>query len=268
MSARTPRVLDFTATGEYDRPAVLFLHGFMGSKSDWASIANTLGRGFRCVAVDLPGHGSSLDLHDPAYTMDGAAKATVGLLNALKIWRACVVGYSMGGRLALYVALRYPGRCSGVFLESASPGLEGADERATRRRADEEKATLLETGDFEGFLENWYRQPLFAPLARDEDRLRQLLKSRLENDPVELARSLRGMGTGSQPSLWDELPSLRVPTLAVAGELDGKFVGISRRMESLSPMMRALAVPGTGHNVHEEAPSEYLSLLRRFLRER
>jgi 2-succinyl-6-hydroxy-2,4-cyclohexadiene-1-carboxylate synthase len=123
----------------------------------------------------------------------------------------------------------------------------------------------LEEGDFRGFLHDWYRQPLFAPLARDEDLLRRTIEDKSRNDPAELAASLRGMGTGSQPSLWGELPDLRVPAMAVAGGLDERFVAISRRMASLAPTMRPAVVPGAGHNVHAEAPGAYLSLLRPFL---
>jgi 2-succinyl-6-hydroxy-2,4-cyclohexadiene-1-carboxylate synthase len=189
----------------------------------------------------------------------------LGLLDDLDVERPVLSGYSMGGRLALYLALRHPDRCAGLFLESTSPGLEHAGERDARRVDDEQRATRLEGGDLQGFLHDWYRQRLFAPLARDEDLLRRTIEERLRNDPAEFAKSLRGMGTGSQPSLWGELPGLRVPALAVAGDLDEKFVGISHRMASLSPSIRAAVVPGAGHNVHAEAPTAYLSSLEGLL---
>ena len=244
---------------------MLFLHGFMGGGEDWREVSAGLDDGFFRVAVDLPGHGASLGMPPDRYTMEGAARSVLDVLDGTGVGRATVVGYSMGGRLALYLALRHPARCAGLLLESASPGLEDAEERAARRRADEQKAEQLEGGDLRGFLEDWYQQPLFAPLARDRGLLRRTIEGKMRNDPAELARSLRGMGTGSQPSLWGELPGLRVPALAVAGELDEKFVGISRRMASLAPAMRPALVPGAGHNVHAEAPGAYLSLLRRFL---
>ncbi len=265
MSAGKPRSLDFKVTGRDDRPAVLFLHGFLGSRSDWAGVADSLGDGFRCVAVDLPGHGSSVGLPGKAYTIEGAANGLVDLLDLLEVGRARLVGYSMGGRLALYLALRHPDRCAGLFLESVSPGIEDAAGRRARRKDDEKKAQRLESEDFEDFLSDWYGQPLFAPLARDEALLRRTIEARRRNDPPELARSLRGMGTGSQPSLWDELPNLEASTLAIAGELDEKFAGISTYMENLSPLVQAVVVPDAGHNVHDEAPTEYLASLRGFL---
>ena len=244
---------------------MLFLHGFMGCGEDWREVSTGLGEGFFRLAVDLPGHGASLGMPPERYAMECAARSVLDVLDGAGVVRATVVGYSMGGRLALYLALRHPDRCAGLFLESASPGLEDAGERAARRRADEQKAERLEGGDLRGFLKDWYRQPLFAPLARDRGLLRRTIEDKMRNSPAGLASSLRGMGTGSQPSLWAELPGLRVPALSVAGGLDEKFVGISRRMASLAPTMRPAVVPGAGHNVHAEVPEAYLSLLRDFL---
>ncbi len=258
--------LNYTTSGRPRDPAVLFLHGFMGSSRDFSNIMAALEERFRCVAVDLAGHGASVGLPYPgSYTFEGAARSVLRLLGELGISRPAVVGYSMGGRLALWLALRHPERCCGLFLESASPGLEGETERAARRGADEEKATRLQSGDLEGFIEGWYRQPLFASLARREVLLRRIVDARRSNEPKELARSLRGMGTGSGPSLWEELAGLRVPALAVAGELDEKYVGIARRMVDSSPQIRAAVIPGAGHNVRVEAPGVYIRLLKEFL---
>jgi 2-succinyl-6-hydroxy-2,4-cyclohexadiene-1-carboxylate synthase len=257
--------LSYTVSGDPRRQAILFLHGFMGSGVDWAVEILALDERFYCVAPDLPGHGASLELSPERYTIEGATRALLGLLDDLDIERAALVGYSMGGRLALYLALRHPERCSGLFLESASPGIESEAEREARRRSDKEKAARLQSGDLEGFLDDWYWQPVFASLARDEDRLRTTIEARLRNDPTELARSLRGMGTGQQPSLWSELGALRVPALAVAGELDEKYVAVARRMGSINPLVRAAVVTGAGHSVRLEAPEAYLALLERFL---
>ena len=258
--------LNYTTSGRPRDPAVLFLHGFMGSSRDFSNIIAALEERFHCVAVDLPGHGASLGLPYPgSYTIEGATRSVLRLLDELGISRPTVVGYSMGGRLALYLALCHPERCRGLFLESASPGLEEATERAARRAFDEQKAARLESGDLEGFIEGWYRQPLFASLARREVLLRRIIEARRSNEPEELARSLREMGTGNGPSLWGELAGLRVPALAVAGELDEKYVGTAHRMVDSSPQVRAAVIPGAGHNVRVEAPGAYIRLLKEFL---
>lgn len=260
-----PKNLGYEVSGDGGLPEVLFLHGFMGSSADWRGVAAAIGERSSCIALDLPGHGASLGLMPEAYTMEGTARAVVRTIDELEAERPVIVGYSMGGRLALYLALRYPERCAGLFLESSSPGLDSADERAARRGADEEKAKRLDSGGLEDFLRGWYRQPLFASLARDEGLLRRTIEARRRNDPRELARSLRGVGTGSQPSLWGELESLAVPALAVAGELDERFAGINSRMASITPNVEPVLVPGVGHNVHDEAPSKYAALLGSFL---
>jgi 2-succinyl-6-hydroxy-2,4-cyclohexadiene-1-carboxylate synthase len=257
--------LNHILSGSVRRPTVVFLHGFMGSAEDWADVAEAIDGRYRCIAADLPGHGASLRLPPEHYTVEGAARAVIGLLDELAIQRTAFVGYSMGGRLALYLALRYSERCARLFLESASPGIEDMAERQARREADEGKARRLESDDFETFLTNWYRQPLFASLARHEGLVEEMIEARSQNDPGELARSLRGMGAGTAPSLWGELAGLRVPTLTAAGKLDGKFVRISHRMAGASPNVRAAVVPGAGHNVRVEVPGAYLALLRRFL---
>ena len=237
----------------------------MGSSADWLDVTTALEDRFFCISPDLPGHGASLGVTPGSYTIEGAAGAVIRVLDELGFGRATIAGYSMGGRLALYLALRHPGRCAALFLESASPGLESATERTTRRAADEERARRLESKDLAGFLEDWYGQPLFRSLARDHDLLRRTIEARRRNDPEELARALRGMGTGAQPSLWGELPGLVVPALAAAGGLDEKFVAISRRMAEANPNVRAAVVSGAGHNVRAEAPEAYLDLLEGFL---
>jgi 2-succinyl-6-hydroxy-2,4-cyclohexadiene-1-carboxylate synthase len=257
--------LNYEISGDRLSSTFLFLHGFMGSSADWREVMGAMEDRTHCIAVDLPGHGASLGLPPETYTIEGATRAVIRTLEDLQIFRPVVAGYSMGGRLALYLALSYPNRCAGLVLESASPGLESAGERAARRAADGSKAERLESGDFEAFLRDWYAQPLFASLARDEDLLHRTIEARRRNDPGELARSLRGMGTGSQPSLWGELEGLAVPALAITGELDEKYAGISSRMVGINPRIESAVVPGAGHTVHAETPVGYASLLGRFV---
>ncbi|MGI8649851.1 MAG: 2-succinyl-6-hydroxy-2,4-cyclohexadiene-1-carboxylate synthase, partial [Rubrobacter sp.] len=166
-------------------------------------------------------------------------------------------------------------RFTSLVLESSSPGLKTPEERAARRRADESLACRLEAvdegneedednqKDFTAFLEEWHRQPLFASLAGYDGLIAKLVVERVNNNPGELAKSLRGMGTGSQPSLWEELSNLRTPTLAVVGELDEKFTGIARKMsEASSPKVESFVVGGAGHNVHLEKPEEFVRLVK------
>ena len=257
--------LSYRASGDPHRPAILFLHGFLGSSADWAEIVSALEERLYCVAPDLPGHGASLGLPPGYYTIEGTTRALLDKLGELGIERASLAGYSMGGRLALYLALRHPERCSLLFLESAAPGIDDAAEREARREADERRASALESGDYEEFLANWYGQPLFASLSRREGLVERIIEVRRRNDSAELARSLRGMGAGKQAPMWGRLGVLQVPALAVAGGLDERYASIARRMASVNPLVRAAVVTGAGHSVRLEAPEAYLALLKRSL---
>src|SRR5262249_26017949 len=162
---------------------------------------------------------------DPArYQIENAARDLCDLLKALDVPSATWLGYSMGGRLALYLALAYPHIVTTLVLESASPGLATSEARADRIRSDEPLAELIERDGIEAFTAYWESLPLFASQS---DSVRAALRPvRLKNNAHGLANSLRGMGTGAQPSLWDKLPDLTMPCLVIAGELDTKFVDI------------------------------------------
>ena len=254
--------LHHIASGPEDGDVLLFLHGFMGSVEDWAPIIDALDR---CLAVDLPGHGASVDVDAEAYSMEVTAAALVDVLDARGVARCTPVGYSMGGRASLFLALEHPERCERLVLESASPGLRTDEARSARRGEDEARAVRLEEEDFPTFLDDWYRQPLFASLLRDADYVQRMLVRRRRNDPRELARSLRGMGTGRQPSLWERLGGLRVSTLAIAGALDGKYVDLARRMALHAPRLRTAIIEDAGHIVHAEQPERFLAALTSFL---
>lgn len=229
----------------------------MGSGADWGPVADRLAGDADVLAPDLPGHGGAVDLPDAAYTMDGAADRLAALLDG----PAVVAGYSMGGRLALHLALRRPDRVVALVLVSASPGLATAEERATRRALDAERAEEIEN-DFDGFLDRWYRAPLWGDLP---DSVRQsLVARRRANRPDELARSLRGMGTGAQPSHWDRLTHLPCPAQALAGERDDKYVRIAHAMGARGPVA-PVVVPGAGHALLAEAPGAVAAAVRPLL---
>jgi 2-succinyl-6-hydroxy-2,4-cyclohexadiene-1-carboxylate synthase len=259
--------LAFTRYGEPGKPVVLLLHGFMGAAADWSEVAAGLGRAYQSLAVDLPGHGRSVRLGTPAaYTIASVAGELAALLDDQGIDRCIVVGYSMGGRLALYFALHHAARCSRLVLESATPGIRREADRAVRREIDEARAVRLERGAFETFLEEWYRQPLFETLRQHEGLVERMIAARKQNDPFELARALRGLGRGQQASLWERMERLQVPTLAVAGALDGKYAELAEAMAVRTDRVRVALLPNAGHNVHAENPKAFIELLKNFFK--
>ena len=202
------------------------------------------------IAPDLPGHGRSVGLANRAYTMDGAADALMAGLDARQLDRVVVTGYSMGGRLALHLALRHPDRIAGLALISASPGLPTEAERAARRQLDAQRAEAIQQ-DLPAFLDQWYRADLWGGLS---DALhRQLVERRSQNDSVELAKSLVGMGTGAQPWHGDRLREIRVPGVVAVGARDAKYVALACEMAAASSL-RAIVLPSVGHALLAEAP--------------
>lgn len=151
------------------------------------------------------------------------------------------------------------------MVESGSPGLDTEEERDNRRKWDESKAAELEQRGLDAFLEDWYRQPLFHSISRSETRFAALMERRRRNEAAGLARSLRLMGTGSQPSLWSRVAGMRFPWLAVAGELDPRYRKTLRDMVSLSEKGRLVTIPDAGHNTHFENPEAFSRALREFL---
>jgi 2-succinyl-6-hydroxy-2,4-cyclohexadiene-1-carboxylate synthase len=242
--------LAFEESGPVDAPALLLLHGFMGSRRDWNPVVAVLSRTHRCIAVDLPGHGESGAPPDEALWTPARCVAALAALLAARGGGA-VAGYSLGGRLALQLAVEHPGVLSRAVIVSATPGIASECGRGQRRNQDEGAARRLEQAGLEAFLEEWYRMPLFAPL-RAHPRFPEVLARRRRNDPGLLARSLREMGTGVQRPLWADLPTLGIPLLLLAGERDEKFTDIALDMAARCPKAEAVIVRGRGHALVEE----------------
>jgi 2-succinyl-6-hydroxy-2,4-cyclohexadiene-1-carboxylate synthase len=255
-------MLAYSTRGSPSRPAFCFLHGFMGASGDWENIVDGLAPHAYCLTVDLPGHGASTDAPSWDYSMEGATQALADVLDDAGIQQCTLVGYSMGGRIALYFARYQTERVRRLVLESASPGLAAAEERAARRAVDADRAAAIRD-DLRGFLEDWYRMPLFASLQK-HDLVETMVERRARNDPKALARVLDGLGTGTQPSLWDDLPDLDVPTLLLTGALDDKYVDLTAEMAFRNPSMHRVVVPNAGHNVHAERPQAFVSHLVHF----
>ena len=250
-----------------DGPPLLLLHGFTASAAGWGPLAAAWAPFFTTLSVDLPGHGRSASPAEvAAYTMAATVADLVAVLDRKGIPRAHVLGYSMGGRVALALAVAHPERIGALVLESASPGLAGAGERAARVAADAALAERIEREGVPAFVDYWENLPLWAGQARLSADARAALRAgRLQNNPVGLANSLRGLGTGSQSPLWDRLGDLACPTLLVAGYDDAKFSDLARRMAEAIPNNELLLAHNAGHAVHLEQPAVFARLVRDFL---
>lgn len=255
--------------GKLEHPCILFLHGFMGNVEEFGHVIKFLKTDFCCVSIDLPGHGKNILLDtEILYSMPKVAEGIINFLDSLNIGQCLLVGYSMGGRLGLYLGINYPHRFSHLILESASPGLATVEERETRIKSDlgiaKKLNRCLQVNDFQQFLINWYQQPIFAKISHHSD-FTQMIQQRLQCHPPELAKSLQYMGTGVQPSLWDQLGNMQLPVLLIVGEEDRKFVEINQKMCNFNPTFSLQTIKDCGHNIHWEQPQQFAEIIRDFL---
>lgn len=256
--------LHFNLSGPAGKPVIIFLHGFLGSSADWDFAVEHFQFDYQCLCVDLPGHGQTR-LADPKhYSIPITARLLIDLLDQLQIKKANLLGYSMGGRVALYLAVHYPSNFEKIILESASPGLEDVTERKKRQEQDEQLAHVLEKKNLKQFLREWYHRPLFKNLLEQAD-FEKIFQRRLKNNPIELAKSLRYMGVGNQDSLWPRLPEIHLPVLLLAGEMDQKFCDIAQRMQKMNPGFTLAIIEDSGHTIHFENEKRFLQKVSDFL---
>jgi 2-succinyl-6-hydroxy-2,4-cyclohexadiene-1-carboxylate synthase len=247
--------------GKPDLPPLLFLHGFIGSCQDFEPLLAQLSTQFHCICVDLPGHGQTIATDDD---IPGTAQCLVELLESLVSDRPCgLVGYSLGGRIALYLLLYYPQRWTKVVLESASAGLASPIDRQTRKRQDQAIARKLRQPnlDFAKFLKDWYQQPVFQGM-NDHPNFPALITQRLQNKPLALAQSLENAGLGSQPYLGQLFSNNQIPLLLMVGANDDKFVAINQAMVASCPAAELLIVPHCSHNIHWQQPQQWSQTLQ------
>jgi 2-succinyl-6-hydroxy-2,4-cyclohexadiene-1-carboxylate synthase len=227
--------------------SVVLLHGFSGTRRAWDGVAAALQReGYRPLALDLPGHGEQADSERPI-TFAGCVRHVLEHSPP----RFALCGYSLGGRVALHVALSAPERVSRLVLVASTAGIADAAERAERRRADRALADELESIPFEDFIERWRTQPLFAD---DPPEVRELAcADQRRNRPDALAAVLRGIGSGEMDPLWERLPELKLAVTMVVGERDAKFRALGERMLERLGDARLLVIRG-GHGLPLESP--------------
>jgi len=244
---------------------LLFLHGFMGDCQEFDPILPYFWDDFYCLTIDLPGHGQTeVTGDDSHYGMEKTAIALIDFLDHFQLSKIGLIGYSMGGRLALYLALHFPEKFSHLILESASPGLQSAIARKKRIEYDSQWIEKLKHENFSDVLSEWYQQSLFNSLRKLSD-FPDLFARRLNNSPEKLAKSLQYLGTGQQMSLWEKLPQGSVPLLLLVGGQDHKFVAINEKIAVDYPQAQLEIFSHCGHNLHLEDNSNFALALRQFL---
>lgn len=224
-------------------PPVLFLPGFMQRADAWLTVAGAVSERYPSFVLEF----ETWTFEDRLAEIRDAAKPGTVL-----------AGYSLGGRLALQAAVRDPGRYGALALVGATAGMEDEAERHARALEDADLADWIETHPIEEVVARWERNPVFASQSPGLVELQR--EGRLQHDPADLARLLRSTGQGVLDPVWDRLPELTMPILAVAGEQDERYAEVARR---LSPHL--VLIPGAGHAAHLERPREVAAALVDFL---
>jgi 2-succinyl-6-hydroxy-2,4-cyclohexadiene-1-carboxylate synthase len=234
-------------------PTVVFLHGFTHTGRSWDQVIAALGEGHTALAPDLRGHGGS-SAAEPVSLPEVLADVA-----ALSADPFTLVGYSMGGRIALHVALTHGDRVQRLVLIGASPGLSDPRERAQRRHDDERLAQEMRRSSIEEFARRWAQTPVLAGLSPGLSAATHA--DRLRSTPEGLARALEGLGTGALAPLWDRLAELTMPVTLVVGERDQKFRALAAEMAESIASAEIQVVAGAGHAVHLEAPGRVAAII-------
>lgn len=266
MRARLNRVsycYDVRGEGE----VLLLLHGFTGSKDTWNDFVPHWSKGNKVISVDLIGHGQTESPPDYSrYEMEKVAEDMIALLDFLQVEKAHILGYSLGGRLAIAIAALYPERLHSLILESTTAGIQSEEEREKRRQQDFSLADKIEKKGMESFVQYWENIPLFAtqkklPLAVRE----RIREERLRQNELGLGNSLRGMGTGAQLSYWEQLKHFSCPVFILYGEMDKKFCEIAWLMEKELKNVVVEKFVETGHALHVENPERFAGVVKAWL---
>ncbi|XP_057478284.1 protein PHYLLO, chloroplastic isoform X2 [Actinidia eriantha] len=264
---------------------LVFLHGFLGTGEDWMPIIKAVSASARCIAVDLPGHGRSKFQYfgirktgrEPSLSIEVVANIVMKLIDNITPGKVTLVGYSMGARIALYMALRCTTKVEGAVVLSGSPGLRDMSARKFRRAKDDSRACSLIAHGLELFLDSWYAEELWNSL-RDHPHFKKIVASRLQHDDMHtLAKVLSDSSIGRQLPLWEDLRHCKVPLLLVVGEKDEKFKRIAQEMfqevnfggrstDHSVKICEIIEIPNCGHAVHLENPLPVISAIRQYLK--
>lgn len=269
MSAASEASIAWAVTERGTGRPLLLLHGFTGAGASWGDHLDAFAGHARVLAPDLPGHGlTAVPSTAAAMSVEATADALEVYLADESALPACVLGYSMGARIALRLAAAHPAAVEGLILESPSAGIADPEQRVARRAADEELAARIERDGIADFVTSWERNPVFATHAALAPAVAACQRAiRLRSDPRGLAASLRGAGQGTMEPLHDRLADITATTLVIAGALDAIGRPRAEQVAAGIPGARFVVLEGAGHTPHLEAPAAFRRLVTEFLQE-
>lgn len=244
-------------------PNLLLLHGMFGCAEDWTDLARLLETRYQLIIPDLPGFGGSRNLErvqDWGY--DLITKLLLNQLDRLGVDKCSWLGYSLGGRLALYAASIVPERIDKLYLLGAGPGLEDPQERKDRLLLDTERAQRIINLGLEKFFDKWYRAELFSTLFANKELLHKVIERRLRhNSEAWASQMLVQLSPGKVPALWEALKNLTIPTKYVVGAHDKKYCAIADQVMRHNPKIMVEVIQTVGHSLHLECAEQLVELI-------
>lgn len=246
---------------------ILFLHGFTGCAEDWFPVFEQIPDKYNCLALDIIGHGKSdapgSSMH---YSIDSIMSQIKYVKDHLTQNKIFLLGYSMGGRIALTYASMYPEDVKGLILEASSAGIKNDEERQKRYEEDLKLAEFIETHTMEEFIEMWHDQEIFNTQRRfSNDKLKKIKKKKASGSKTGYANILKGFSTGIMPPVHDKLKKIPLKVLLITGELDTKFTGINARLAKRFFKAKHKIVRNSGHNTHLEEPKRFIEIVLNYL---
>ena len=241
------------------KPVLVLLHGFLGSQHDWADLIHRL-PDVTCIPIDLPGHGACQELPLPPFL-----QLTDWLYEQLKIRHIKqfhLLGYSLGGRIAMTFASTQPNGLQSLIIENAHPGLTDTAQKQQRCQHDARWAKRFYRESIHQVLHDWYQQPVFADLTEPERN--QLIQQRSQNHPTVLAKTLCRYSLARQPDCRDWIKNTTTPVLYLCGTQDSKFQAVGRSLAASNQALQLTLLPG-GHNLHRATPDEMANTIRHWL---
>ena len=239
----------------------MLLHGFLGDSCDWQTIIDALSPSIPCIAIDLPGHGQSQSVR--LNELEGFAECSQLIkqtLNQFGISRYLLLGYSLGGRIALYHAAHNPQSIAGLILESSHPGLESEQEKSQRLTNDQRWAARFVFEPKERVLQDWYRQAVFSALSTSQRE--SLVQKRLAIDTQCIVNLLLATSLARQDALDCYLSGADFPCYYLYGESDEKLARLAQKLEARYPELATSRFTDAGHNVHWEQPLEFIAKIQ------
>lgn len=246
--------------------SILALHGFTGNGQDFQPLIQLTHNHLTWHTLDLPGHDPHNPVNPTAYSLELYLDAIHATAQSYKLNQFALLGYSMGGRLALHYALRYPTSIKMLILIGSSPGIENPEARQQRFEQDHKLSKWILKNDIKPFIDFWMQTPLIRSQKNIPSSIfHPFLERKYQHSPIGLAATLEALSPGKIPSLWKEIKNIICPTFIIAGEKDLEYVAIGQKMSPLLQNARYFSVPNAGHCAHLENLQKFSEEFLNFL---